>query len=138
MPELDHQALTDMTGNLVVAYVAHNHVSPDRVPELISTVYGALTGLVTPPSAALEPDAEVEKPTAAAIAKSITPDALVSFVDGKPYRTLKRHLASHGMTPHDYRQRYDLPSDYPMTSPNSSAARSAIAKRLGLGKKRSA
>ena len=72
---------------------------------------------------------------AATIRRSITPDALISFIDGQPYRMLKRHLTTHGLTPQRYRQRYSLPADYPMTAPNYSAARSELAKALGLGRK---
>ncbi len=67
--------------------------------------------------------------------KSITPETLISFEDGRPYKTLKRHLAGRGLTPEQYRQKWGLPADYPMVSPNYSAARSQMAKSLGLGRK---
>ena len=76
----------------------------------------------------------VERPTAAQIRKSITPDALTSFVDGKRYKTLKRHLSKHGLDPHSYRAKFGLPTDYPMVSPSYSEARSALAKNIGLGR----
>ena len=79
---------------------------------------------------------ELEKPTPAQIRKSITHDGLVSFVDGKTYKTLKRHLTGAGLDPASYRQRYGLPSDYPMTAPSYSEQRSALAKSLGLGQQR--
>lgn len=75
----------------------------------------------------------VEKPTPAQIRKSITPDALISFIDGKQYKMLKRHLRAHGLDPHAYRERYGLPADYPTTAPSYSEQRSALAKGLGLG-----
>ena len=78
----------------------------------------------------------VDKPTAAQIRKSITPDALISFVDGKPYKTLKRHLSKSGMTIEQYRERYGLPRDYPSTAASYSEQRSALAKSLGLGNQR--
>ena len=78
------------------------------------------------------------KPSKREITKSITDDALISFVDGKPYKTLKRHLSRHGMDMKQYRERYGLPSDYPSTAPSYSAARSAMAKSLGLGARRKA
>ena len=65
--------------------------------------------------------------------KSITPDGLISFVDGKPYKTLKRHLSRHGMDMKAYREAYGLPNDYPSVAPNYSAARSEMARKLGLG-----
>ena len=68
--------------------------------------------------------------------KSITPDGLVSFVDGKSYKTLKHHLSRHGMDMAAYRERYGLPNDYPSVSPNYSQARSEMAKSLGLGARR--
>ena len=74
-----------------------------------------------------------ERPTPAQIRKSIRPDGLVSFIDGKSYKTLKRHLTKHGLDPQSYRDRFGLPSDYPTTSANYSAQRSALAKSLGLG-----
>jgi len=77
----------------------------------------------------------VAKPTAAQIRKSITPDALISFIDGKPYRMLKRHLNTHGLTAKSYQERYGLPTNYPMTAPSYSAARSALATKMGLGRK---
>ena len=76
----------------------------------------------------------VSKASAAQIRKSITADAIVSFLDGKPYKTLKRHLTTHGLQPHTYRQRFGLPDDYPMVAPNYAAQRSALAKQIGLGR----
>src|SRR5439155_1403173 len=72
-------------------------------------------------------------PTAGQIRKSITPDALISFIDSKPYKTLKRHLTTHGMTVAEYKTKFGLPNDYPTTAPAYSEARSAMAKALGLG-----
>ena len=79
---------------------------------------------------------EVEKATPAEIKRSITPDALISFIDGKPYKTLKRHLTGHGLDPQSYRLRYGLPADYPMVATNYAAQRSELAKSLGLGRAR--
>lgn len=74
-------------------------------------------------------------PSAGDIRASITPDALVSFEDGKHYKTLKRHLAGRGLTPVAYREKWGLPPDYPMVAPNYSAVRSALARANGLGRK---
>ncbi len=127
----------ELTTQIVSAYVANNHVQPGELASLIGNVHATLGSLGQLPQAA---EAPVEKPTPARIRKSITPDALVSFVDGKPYKTLKRHLTTHGMDFAAYRARYGLPADYPSTAPNYSAQRSALAKSLGLGQigKRSA
>ena len=65
----------------------------------------------------------------------MTPDALISFEDNKPYKTLRRHLATHGLSPEQYREKWGLPRDYPMVAPNYSAARSQMAKQLGLGQR---
>ena len=123
----------DLTGDLVAAYVANNPVRPSDLPELIRTVHAALNGLVNG-TAAVPPEAEIEKPSAAQIRKSVQPDGIISFLDGKSYKTLKRHLGTHGLDPVSYRQRFGLPADYPMVSPNYAAQRSALAKSIGLGR----
>jgi predicted transcriptional regulator len=122
----DHSGFIEQTVDIVTAYVSNNSVP-------VSGVHAALTGLGAP-SASAEPRAE--KLTAAQIRKSITPDALISFLDGKPYKTLKRHLSGNGMTIQEYRERFGLPGDYPSTAANYSAQRSALAKSLGLGNQR--
>lgn len=128
-----HDLLT-MTADLVAAFVSNNSVPAAELPILLVQVHGAFVSLSAPPAA--EAGSEIEKPTPAQIKKSITPDALISFVDGKPYRTLKRHLSVHGLSIDEYRTRYGLPSDYPAVAANFSAARSALAKQLGLGNQR--
>ena len=94
--------------------------------------YAALSGVGQ--QAGDEPEAVV-KLTAAQIRKSITPDALISFIDGKPYKMLQRHLTAHGLTTNAYRERFGLPLNYPMTALSYSAARSALARKMGLGRK---
>lgn len=121
-----HQA-----AGLVAAYVTHNHVAAADLPALLGTVHRALAGLGLP---AVEPQPEVEKPSPAEIRRSITDDYLTSFIDGGRYKTLRRHLGNHGLTPEGYRARYGLPVDYPMTAPAYSARRSAVAKAIGLGR----
>jgi predicted transcriptional regulator len=103
---------------------------------LIVGVHAALSGIAKAPAAPDAEQIETEKPTPAQIRRSVTPDALISFIDGKPYKTLKRHLAVHGLTPHAYCERYGLPAHYPTTAPNYSAQRSAMAKGFGLGQSR--
>ena len=119
--------------DLVSAYVSNNSVRPGDLPDLIASVHGALVSLNKPAGPTEE---QVEKPTPAQIRKSITPDALISFIDGKPYKTLKRHLTGHGLDPHSYRARYGLPADYPTVAANYAAQRSALAKAIGLGQSR--
>lgn len=120
----------ELTAGIVSAYVSNNPVPSTSLPALIATTYAALAGL-TPAST---PAASVnEKPTPAQIRKSVSPDALISFEDGKSYKTLKRHLTLREITPNAYREKYGLPADYPMTAASYSAQRSALAKSLGLG-----
>ena len=125
--------IAGMTAKIVSAYVARNHVTAINIPELILNVHSAL-GRITQGPIVTAPAGEVEKPTPAQVRKSITPDALISFIDGKPYKTLKRHLSTHGLDPYSYRQRYGLPNDYPMVAANYAQARSDLAKAIGLGR----
>lgn len=129
-PETDAARLTT---DLVSAYVANNRMPIAELPALIASVHATLNGL-----ASCAPDAvpqAVERPTPSQIRKSIKPDALISFVDGRAYKTLKRHLATHGLDPDAYRQRYGLPSDYPMVAASYAAQRSELAKSIGLGRR---
>ena len=75
-----------------------------------------------------------EKPTPAQMRNSVAADGIISFIDGRTYKTLKRHLTTHGLTPQAYRERYGLPSEYPMVAPEYSARRSALARAIGLGR----
>ena len=121
----------ERTVDVVAAYVSNNSLPSAELPALIASIHEALNTIGAGPVA---PATEsVERPTPAQIRKSIRPDGLVSFIDGKSYKTLKRHLTKHGLDPQTYRERYGLPADYPTTSANYSAQRSALAKSLGLG-----
>lgn len=123
-------AMIGLTADVVAAFVGNNSVAVADLPNLIKTVHAALSGAEAP---ALEAAEDIVKPTAGQIRKSITPDALISFLDGKPYKTLKRHLTTHGVTIAEYKAKFGLPNDYPTTAPAYSEARSAMAKALGLG-----
>lgn len=122
----------DLVAHIAGAYLGNpqNNVRPDQIGQLLTNIHTALANLGQPEKQA-EP--VVPKADARAIRRSITPDALISFIDGKPYKTLKRHLTTQGTTPEQYRRTYGLPADYPMTAPNYSLARSEMAKSLGLG-----
>lgn len=133
-PELPTSHI-ELTADIVAAYVSNNSVPVSALPELLGSVHAAISGLTSGGSAAAEAD-KIQKATPAQIKKSITPDHLISFEDGKPYRTMKRHLTLRGLTPETYRAKHGLPADYPMTSAGYSAARSALAKQLGLGQQR--
>ncbi|AWB24534.1 MucR family transcriptional regulator [Methylobacterium currus] len=117
-----------ITVDIVGAYVTKNNVPASELPSLIAATYAALMKLTAPPTS------EVEKPTPPIpIRKTVTPDHIISLEDGRPYKSLKRHLSSRGMTPDEYRQKWSLPRDYPMVAANYAAARSELAKSSGLG-----
>lgn len=123
----------ELTAAVVSAYVSNNHIRAEELTALIGSVHAAFGSL----GMASEPaEPAVEKPTPAQIKKSVTPDALISFLDGKAYKTLKRHLSKHGLDPASYRARYGLPVDYPMVASSYSEARSAISRSTGLGRKK--
>ncbi|VXB41441.1 MucR family transcriptional regulator [Brevundimonas sp. G8] len=124
--------LTVLTTEIIAAYVENNRVEVDALPNLIRAVYGALNGLGVD---VVEVEVEQPKPTALQVRKSITDAGLVSFIDGKTYQTLKRHIGRHDMTPDDYRARYGLSADYPIVAPAYAARRSELAKAIGLGTK---
>ncbi len=126
---------TDLAAEIVSAYVSNNPVPPADLPALIARVHAAVSGLAAAggPGAAT-PDVEVEKPSTAQIRKSVRDDGIVSFIDGRTYKTLKRHLNSHGLDPRSYRERYGLPTDYPMVAPSYAEQRSQLAKAIGLGR----
>jgi predicted transcriptional regulator len=125
----------ELTADLVAAFVSNNAVRPSDLPELISTIHSTL-GALTAGGTRQASEAQVEKPTPAQIKKSITHDALISFEDGKPYKSLRRHLNGKGLTAEAYREKYGLPRDYPMTAAGYSAQRSELARSSGLGQQR--
>lgn len=121
--------------DVIAAYVAHTPLPAAELPSLIGSVHATLQRLAE--VGAAEPAAkaaDVQRPSAAEIRKSIGQDGLVSFIDGKVYKTLKRHLTSHGLDPVSYRERYGLPDSYPMVAPSYAERRSALAKEIGLGR----
>ncbi|MBP33019.1 MucR family transcriptional regulator [Methylobacterium sp.] len=119
---------------LVAAYVSNNALRPTDLPELIARVHAALTNLGGSARTAATAEPVAERPSAAQIRKSVQPEGIVSFIDGRTYKMLKRHLTGHGLDPKSYRERYGLPADYPMVAPNYAAKRSAVAKAIGLGR----
>ena len=122
----------DLTSLIVSAHVSHNSVAPDALPTLIHAVYRSLATAGEADAAPAEPPLAPAVP----IKKSVFPDHIICLEDGKKMKMLKRHLrTAYGMTPDDYRAKWGLPSDYPMTAPNYAARRSVIAKDLGLGRK---
>ncbi|AWN47173.1 MucR family transcriptional regulator [Methylobacterium terrae] len=128
---LDASDLVALSAGLVASYVRHNSVPAAELPGLIASVHGALAGLGAP-AAPVE-----ERPTPPIpIRKTVTPEHIISLEDGRPYKTLKRHLAGRGLTPEQYREKWGLPADYPMVAANYAAQRSDLAKSSGLGQSR--
>ena len=119
-----------LTAEVVAAYVANNVVQTAELGPLIASVHDTLRGLGGN-AAPAAPD----KPTPmVSIKKSVTPDYIISLEDGRHYKSLKRHLNGRGLTPDAYREKWDLPSDYPMVAPNYAKQRSELAKSMGLGR----
>lgn len=132
MAETENDAdVTALTVELLSAYLANNTISSDDLPRLIRETRLALTEDTAPEPVVVEQQAFTP---AVSIRKSQASSAhLLSLIDGKPYKTLKRHLAANGLTPATYRERYKLPADYPMVAPDFAAKRRAIAEQIGLG-----
>ncbi len=129
-----HDHIVTLTADIISAYVSSNHLQGAELPKLIADVFGALNEVAKGGKAAAEP--AHPKATPAEIRRSISHDFLVSFEDGKSYKTLRRHLTLRGLTPEAYRQKWGLPHDYPMTSASYSEQRSELARSLGLGQQR--
>ena len=126
----DEPNTIELTVQIVAAYVGRNYLAIGDLQSLIVSVHGALTGAGEEPAAPAAP-----KLTPAQVRKSIGRDALVSFEDGRSYRVLRRHLASRGLTPAEYLEKWGLPKDYPLVAPAYSEQRSAMARAIGLGRK---
>jgi len=129
--DTDRDALLALSADIVVAYLAKNTLPAAELPNLITTIHAALDGLG---DAEAPPPPERPKP-AVPISRSIQHDYLVCLEDGKQLKMLKRYLRSrYGMSPEDYRRRWNLPPDYPMVAPGYAARRSDFAKQIGLGR----
>ena len=127
------ETLITLTADIVAAHVSNNSVPVTELAELISSVHQALVGLGAEPVVP-----EVKQEPAVSVRASIKPDYVVCLEDGKKLKMLKRHLMTHyNMTPDDYRQKWGLPSDYPMVAPNYAQQRRTLAKQIGLGTQRS-
>ncbi|GGE36890.1 transcriptional regulator [Agaricicola taiwanensis] len=123
----------DLAADIVSAYVSNNVIATSELPRLIGDVHYALLRVGGLP---IETPAELPKP-AVPIKKSVAPDYLICLEDGKKFKSLKRHLRTHyDLSPDEYREKWGLPADYPMVAPNYAAARSALAKQMGLGQQR--
>src|SRR3569833_1089611 len=129
--EATAEHLLQLTSRVVTAFVSRNELSPANLPHLIVEVHGALEAIASPKVAEAPSDIMPAVP----IRRSITPDYLISLEDGSRLKSLSRHLRSLGMTPAQYRAKWNLPDDYPMVAANYSATRARIAKEIGFGRK---
>ena len=126
------RSLIELTAQVVAAYVGNNSVPNADIASLINQVHAALSRVAgapaTLPTEALKPAVPVKR--------SIASDYLICLEDGKKFKSLRRHLRTLNMTPQQYREKWGLPPDYPMVAPNYAAARSQLAKQMGLGQQR--
>lgn len=128
---MDPQELRELTAHIVSAYVEKNRIPASELPALVASVSASVAGLGGAAPVAVEAPTPAVNPK-----KSVHEDHIVCLEDGKKFKSLKRHLGSeHGMTPDEYRARWGLSGDYPMVAPGYAAARSELAKKMGLGRK---
>jgi len=126
--------LIELATQIVAAYVGRNAVEQADLPRLITEVHKALEQVAGAPP---RRDDSLDPKPAISVKKSITPDYLVCLEDGKKFKSLKRHLRTHfNLTPEQYRDKWNLPADYPMVAPNYANSRSKLAKNMGLGQRK--
>jgi predicted transcriptional regulator len=128
---MDASKQIELVAEIVAAFVSNNSLPMDGLPPLIYAVHSAIVKLAAGPEFG-HPQVD-EKAPAVPVRKSITPDYLICLEDGKPFKSLRRHLTGLGITPEQYRAKWSLPYDYPMVAPNYGAKRAALAKQIGLG-----
>jgi len=134
-PSRNSDMLIELTADVVAAYVSNNPVPVGELPSLIADVHAALGRVGT---TAEQPPVDKQKP-AVNPKRSVHDDYIICLEDGKKFKSLKRHLMTHyGLTPDQYREKWGLEATYPMVAPNYASARSALAKKMGLGRKRGA
>lgn len=126
----------ELTSRIVAAYVRRNVIRAGDLQQLIAETHAALTGA---PQGKNADAADVEQRPAVPVKKSVTGDFIICLEDGRKFKSLRRHLmAKYGLTPEQYRQKWNLPADYPMTAPNYARQRSDLARASGLGKRSTA
>ena len=131
-PKLSSRELVEITVDIVSAYVSNNAVVASDLPSLIDQTFSALQQAASKGSQPLKEELN----PAVSIKKSVTPDAITCLECGKNFKSLKRHIRTdYTLTPDEYRAKWGLPYNYPMVAPNYAAARSALAKKMGLGRK---
>ncbi len=128
----------ELAAELTAAWLAspNTRTNADDVPAFLISMHAAVSQL-SGTSAPVTPEelAQTYEPAVTARKSLSSPDHIISLIDGKPYKTLRRHLATNGLTPEEYRARYNLKADYPMVAPTYSEARRTMAKSIGLGRK---
>jgi MucR family transcriptional regulator, transcriptional regulator of exopolysaccharide biosynthesis len=130
---LEKTELVELTAEIVSAYVSNNTVVASDLPGVIQNVFDALSRASSTTGQTIREELRPAVP----VKKSVTPEYIICLEDGKKFKSLKRHLRTHyNLTPEDYREKWGLPHDYPMVAPNYAAARSDLAKRMGLGQRR--
>src|ERR1700761_5236090 len=132
----DPDRLRELVSDVAAAYFANSSVSPADVPHVLAQITASLSAIGAAPAKPAPPAPTTQAksiPSAAQIRDSIRPDGLVSFEDGRTYKTLRRHLNRLGITPGQYREKWSLPADYPLVAPNLSALRSAMARQKQFG-----
>lgn len=142
MSEENKLSPVELAAEITIAWLGNqnNRVQADEVPAFLRTIHGAILELAGNSAPAGEASAETgtaeEFKPAVSVRRSLgSKDHIISMIDGKPYRTLRRHLSAQGLTPDQYRARYNLKADYPMVAQNYSEQRRAMAKKIGLGQK---
>lgn len=132
----------ELATEITIAWLGNqnNRVTADDVPVFLRTVHATLTEIESGKSAigigtGGDNETEHHEPAVSSRKSLASKDHIISLIDGKPYKTLRRHLSTHGLTPDEYRKRYNLKSDYPMVAPTYSETRRAMAKKIGLGRK---
>jgi predicted transcriptional regulator len=131
----------ELATELTIAWLSNpnTRAQANEVPDFLRTMHEAVSGLTGSGSSSAEEQSQARSPApAVTVRKSLaSKEQIISLIDGKPYKTLKRHLANHGLTPAQYRERYGLKPDYPMVAPAYAERRRDLAKSIGLGRKRS-
>ncbi|WEK44219.1 MAG: MucR family transcriptional regulator [Candidatus Sphingomonas colombiensis] len=128
----------ELATELTIAWLSNpnTRASGEDVPAFLKKMHEAVAGLSTETESTSPPEVTAEYVPAVSVRKSLaSKDFIISMIDGKQYKTLRRHLAGQGLTPAEYRQRYGLKPDYPMVAESYSEARRAMAKKIGLGRK---
>jgi predicted transcriptional regulator len=131
--------VVELATELTIAWLSNpnTRANSNEIPDFLRTMHEAVTGLTSAEVSSAEEAPQAEHVPAVSVRKSLaSKDHLISLIDGKPYKTLRRHLSRHGLTPIDYRQRYGLKPDYPMVAPAYAETRRDLANKIGLGRKR--